>query len=51
MPKHKLQARLIEIYGCTEAGQVAARRTTVTARCGTALGRAAAAWREARRRR
>jgi acyl-coenzyme A synthetase/AMP-(fatty) acid ligase/3-hydroxymyristoyl/3-hydroxydecanoyl-(acyl carrier protein) dehydratase len=24
----KLQGRLIEIYGCTEAGQVAARRTT-----------------------
>jgi hypothetical protein len=26
--EHRLQARLIEIYGCTEAGQVAARRTT-----------------------
>jgi acyl-coenzyme A synthetase/AMP-(fatty) acid ligase len=25
-----LRSRLVEIYGCTEAGQVAARRTTVT---------------------
>ncbi|HEU5297455.1 MAG TPA: AMP-binding protein [Burkholderiaceae bacterium] len=26
----QLQGRLVEIYGCTEAGQVAARRTTAT---------------------
>ena len=28
MPRQALQAPLIEIYGCTEAGQVATRRTT-----------------------
>jgi hypothetical protein len=35
--ERKLQARLIEIYGCTEAGQVAARRTTA-GEVWTALG-------------
>jgi acyl-coenzyme A synthetase/AMP-(fatty) acid ligase/3-hydroxymyristoyl/3-hydroxydecanoyl-(acyl carrier protein) dehydratase len=40
----KLQARLIEIYGCTEAGQVAARRTT-DGEVWTALGQLRL-WRE-----
>lgn len=41
----RLGARLIEIYGCTEAGQVAARRTT-DGEVWTALG-ALRLWREA----
>jgi acyl-coenzyme A synthetase/AMP-(fatty) acid ligase len=41
----KLGARLIEIYGCTEAGQVAARRTT-DGEVWTALGELRL-WREA----
>ncbi len=41
----RLQGRLVEIYGCTEAGQVAARRTT-DGEVWTALG-ALRLWREA----